>query len=143
MSKLNVPVSGKISRGTTAYGTGPAIVVAVAQILVRAKSNTSLHIERDSSWINTADKIDIEGLGNVGELHSDAFFYFYNFHKYQGSERYSVLLVGWLTLSRNGLIFFDTTEQSGAVENLVKDDREAVDVSLLCARRQADHSRSL
>jgi len=49
----------------------------------------------------------------------------------------------WLTLGWNGLVVFDTTEQSCAVENLVQYDGEAVDVSLLSARRQNDDSCSL
>ena len=41
------------------------------------------------------------------------------------------------TLGRDRLVVFATTKQPGAVEDLVQDDGEAVDVSFLSSSRQS------
>jgi len=51
-----------------------------------------------------------------------------------------------LTLGQDGYIALDTMEQSAAVEDLVQDDGEAVDISFLTAlriNRQSDGARQL
>jgi len=48
-----------------------------------------------------------------------------------------------LTFGRDRLVIIATAEQPGAVEDLVQDDGEAVDVSFLSSRRHSDDRQTL